>query len=112
MEIKYMTEVMNASSKGKKIEKRLRFHENEAWEIDSNPIWDWSKFDYRIKKAPMFKEGQLVVCRTDEDTHAIHIRTWCASSESPYYNNGDGTYNKGYYREIEPYTGQSLTLKP
>ena len=46
--------VMQAADRGEKIE--LCSRENNNWYISGNPIWDWSKFDYRIKVKAKIKD--------------------------------------------------------
>lgn len=49
--LQYMIDVMQAYKDGKEIEVRLA--ESETWTlVDWKPLWDWVKFDYRVKPEP------------------------------------------------------------
>lgn len=44
-----MIDVMQAYLKGEQIEVRL-IREPDGWSESKQPIWDWSTFDYRVRK--------------------------------------------------------------
>lgn len=57
-------EVMQAYTRGEKIERRSANCE-EKWTFVIFPIWNWDKFEYRIrpkeKRSPKFKIGDVLV---------------------------------------------------
>lgn len=57
--------VMQAFKEGKAIEFRAHGY-SESWRpVDQNPVWNWGRYDYRIKKEPevrwlrRYKSGRL-----------------------------------------------------
>ena len=51
--LNYMIEVMQAFAAGETIE-YMDIVFCTPWEIESDPIWNWSKFNYRIKPEPEY----------------------------------------------------------
>lgn len=47
---KQMIEVMKAFEDGKEIECSVK--EQNRWTINTNPVWNWREFDYRIREEP------------------------------------------------------------
>lgn len=64
MTTKEKIEVMQAYERGEKIERRSANCE-EKWTFVIFPIWNWDKFEYRIrpkeKRSPKFKIGDVLV---------------------------------------------------
>ncbi|WP_299085973.1 hypothetical protein [uncultured Campylobacter sp.] len=64
MTTKEMIEVMQAYEKGEEIERRSANCEEE-WTFVNLPLWNWDKFEYRIKpkekRGPKFKIGDVLV---------------------------------------------------
>lgn len=54
MELQEMVRVIEAFSNGKAIE--LKSKKNQEWSDCTDPIWDFSSFDYRIKYQPTREE--------------------------------------------------------
>lgn len=49
--LEYMIEVMQAAHAGRKIERKL--HGAADWQIVTNPMWNWTSYDYRIAPSPI-----------------------------------------------------------
>lgn len=51
-ELKRRIEVMQACLDGRPIEVRSRYRYGSNWYVAMDPNWDWTSFDYRIKREP------------------------------------------------------------
>lgn len=63
--IREQIEVMKAFERGEKIQSNFKLKELEYWEDNTNPVWDWHFYDYRIKPQTepeeIFSKGDTVV---------------------------------------------------
>lgn len=113
MSVQEQIAILEAYQRGEVIQEQYRGPSDKIWKeiYDENKNFEFSftSYFYRIKPEYVFGEGDLVVCKSNNDTKALHIRTWCKEVEAPYKSSGNGTYDKGYYKGVEPYGGQDLT---
>lgn len=81
---KEMIKVMKAFAKGEKIECRYLTGKNsDEWELTPGPIWNWGKFDYRIKP----KEPEIDWSKVPKDTPVL-VRDTEATPWKPAYFKG------------------------
>jgi hypothetical protein len=74
-----MIEVMQAYERGEEIEMRLANCEEYEWAFAGLPVWNWEKFEYRIKpKEPKFKVGDEIVCKSSRGI--ANPEVWCVGS--------------------------------
>ena len=50
-----MVAVMTAAKEGKTIQSRYHDDINAGWVNTTSPLWNWAKFDYRVKPAEQHK---------------------------------------------------------
>lgn len=50
MELKEMIKVMQHYADGEEVEVRFKDDDNDTWEEPNGTLWNWSVYDYRIKK--------------------------------------------------------------
>ena len=78
MTTKEKIEVMQAYTRGEEIERRSANCEEDEWAAGL-PVWNWEKFEYRIKpKEPKFKIGDKIVCKSSRDI--ANPEVWCVGS--------------------------------
>ena len=73
-----MIAVMQAAAEGKDIECSGKYLKEKLWRKTSNPAWNWSSYDYRVKPQPReftvaYREdtGQIVGLSTGK--HFIEV---------------------------------------
>jgi len=61
MTTKEKIEIMQAYTRGEEIEMRLAYCEEYEWAFAGLPVWNWEKFEYRIKpKEPKSKAHEVL----------------------------------------------------
>ena len=79
-----MIEVMQAYESGEQIE---FMGCSRKWKDTTDPIWDWVRYDYRIKPKPKYvpfdtpeeflaaqrKHGETVRCKIDDELYHVYV---------------------------------------
>ena len=70
MKLEEMIKVMQHYADGGEVEYSVR--ESNVWNKASTPVWDWTEFDYRIKKQKQKITIEKWLCKSGENSFYIH----------------------------------------